>query len=273
MAYAYDDDDFSRYYDTLVHEHLPQENLWIDTVGRLYADVIQRTIVDEHSDTLVVDLGCGTAEDLIYFQEVFADRKLRFIGIDLSQAMLDRAKEKLRNLSSSAIELRQGNITNFSACLEKQLADCILLPAGTFHHLITDHERQEFLNHVRRSLRPVTGLCAVYLLPDSMIHVEMSNDSPNPSKFQMVAAENHQHTDQEWICQQTFAFDGPAKGELTWQLRTCSPAKLIDLFLANQLEVVLCCVNGKDLITYEAFRSLSSVESFYTCHNRCSNNE
>ena len=260
MAYAYDNDDFSRYYDTLVSEHLPQADLWIDTVGKIYADVIQRTIVDEHSSTLVVDLGCGTADDLISFQELFATKNLHFLGIDLSQAMLDRAKEKLKNLSASAIELRQGNITNFSSYLENRLADCILLPAGTFHHLITDRERQEFLNHVQRSLRPVTGLCAVYLLPDAMIHVEPSKEASDPTKFQMIAAENQQQADQDWVCQQRFAFDGPPKIELAWKLRTCSAEKLIALFLANQFEVMFCCVNGKDLITYDAYRSLSSMD-------------
>jgi ubiquinone/menaquinone biosynthesis C-methylase UbiE len=260
MAYAYDNDDFSRYYDTLVSEHLSQVNLWIDTVEKIYADIIRQTIVDEHSTTFVVELGCGTADNLISFQKLFATKNLHFLGIDLSQAMLDRAKEKLKNLSASPIELRQGNITSFSTCLEKRLADCILLPAGTFHHLITDHERQEFLNHVRRSLRPATGLCAVYLLPDAMIHAEPSKEASDPTKFQMIAAVNQQQADQEWICQQKFAFNGPPKIELAWQLRTCSAEKLIAIFLANQFEVMLCCVNGNDLITYEAYRSLSSMD-------------
>jgi len=249
MSYAYDNDEFSRYYDSFVAEHIPVDIYWINTVKNVYTEIIQRTFLNNQCTT-IIELGCGTGENLIYFQNYFQNQNIKLIGIDHSQVMLDRAKEKSLNQSINSIEFLHGNLTNFSKCLETKIIDCILLPAGTFHHLITDSERQEFIINIQQTLRPETGLFGIYLFPDSLIHIERTVHSNVEEKFKLISTENIQQTDNEWICKQTFEFNIPPKIKLSWQLRTCSILKLIHLFSSNNFEVIFCCLNGKDLLFY-----------------------
>jgi len=130
------------------------------------------------------------------------------------------------------------------------MIDCILLPAGTFHHLITDIDRQELINNIQQTLRPETGLFLIYLFPDSLIRVELTHNSNDEEKLKLISAENIQQTDNEWLCKQTFEFNIPPKIELSWQIRTCSIAKLIHLFISNNFELVFSCLNGKDIQFY-----------------------
>jgi SAM-dependent methyltransferase len=249
MSYAYDNDEFSRYYDTFVAEHIPSDVFFLKTVKNVYAEIIQRTFIDNQC-TIALELGCGTGENLIYLKNFFKNRNIKFIGIDHSQAMLDRAREKLIDQSINSIEYLHGNLTNFSECLEAKTVDCILLPAGTFHHLITDTERQELISNIQQKLRPETGLFAIYLFPDSLIHVEPTSNSNDQEKLKLISAENIQQSDNEWICKQIFEFDIPPKIELSWQLRTCSISKVIHLFISNNFQLIFCCLNGKDLQLY-----------------------
>ncbi|CAF0957399.1 unnamed protein product [Adineta steineri] len=256
MSYAYDVDEFSRYYDTFVANHVTQDAYWVDTVCEIYAEIIQRTFID-NQQTIIIDLGCGTGKDLIYFENYFKDKNIKLIGIDHSQAMLERAKDKLNNQSTNnQIELLHGDLTNFANCLETKIIDCILLPAGTFHHLITDDERHKFINNIQQTLRPQTGLFAIYLMPDCYIYIAEPpiDNSNNQDKLQLISVENTQqnnNNNDEWICKQTFEFDIPPEIELSWQLRTCNISKFIQLFLQNNFEPVFCCLNGKELLSYD----------------------
>ena len=261
MSYAYDNEEFSRYYDTLVTEHLPQDALWINSSIGIYIGVVQRALIDEQRCHTVLDLGCGTGDDLIHFKNHFRDRNVHLIGLDHSRAMLDRAREKLNKEGVSSVELLQDSLTTFSDCLGGRTMDCILLSAGTFHHLVTNQERQDFIHQVHRSLRPVSGLCAIYLLPESMIRVQPTEDSDDHSRFQLVSTDDAQDADHDWICRQRFTLDSSAPIDLSWSLRTCSISKLISLFRAHDLQVMFCCLNGHDLLPYTEDLSLPSVES------------
>ena len=266
MSSVYDNEAFSHYYDRLVAEHLPHDELWIDTVNKIYLEILQKSFQCESKKKLVVELGCGTGENLLKFAEFYAEKReeIRFIGIDLSEAMLNRAKEKLRiNSSIDTIEFYQGNMTKFDGLVESQSADCILIPAGTFHHLISDEERQQLIEQIHRALRSGTGLCGIYLLPEAMIHIETSeeNQDDQDERFRLIEGKTRRTTDGEFICNQTFTFDGPPKIQLNWQLRTCSSTKLMKLFQENHFQVTHCCVNGKDLISYDEYCSLSSLDA------------
>ncbi|CAF1999150.1 unnamed protein product [Rotaria magnacalcarata] len=246
MSYAFDNDEFSHYYDRFVVEHVPRDIFWTDTVKDVYAEIIRQTFVD-NQQTTVVELGCGTGENLLALQNYFPNKNLKFIGIDHSQAMLNRAREKLNN----KIELLHGSLTDFAQCLQTKPVDCILLPAGTFHHLITDQERQDLVNNIQQTLRNETGLFAIYLFADSLIHTEATESAANTEdKFKLISVENTQENDNEWICKQIFEFNVPPKIQLSWRLRTCSIVKLIRLFISNNFEILFCCVNGKKLLPY-----------------------
>ncbi|CAF0930263.1 unnamed protein product [Adineta ricciae] len=245
MAYAYDNVDFSHYYDKFVAD-LPQHAFWIDMVQKIYSAIIQRTFVDDRQ-TVVVDLGCGTGKDLSYYANYFRDRNIKLIGVDHSQAMLDRAEERLANQS---IDLVYGSLTNFASRLGTKPVDCILLPAGTYHHLTTDEERQDFVNNIREVLRCETGLFAIYLMPDAFIHVEPRNNVSTEEKLKLIATENVQQSDNEWICKSTFEFDVPPKTEIAWHVRTCAKPKFLRLLRLNGFEAVLCCLDGKELVPF-----------------------
>ena len=272
MSSAYENEAFSHFYDRLVAEHLPHDDLWIDSVDEIYLEIIRRSFSSTEKEKLVVELGCGTGDNLLNFAKLYTGQheQVRFVGIDLSEAMLNRAKEKLAiNPSIDTIEFHQGNMIKLDGLVESESADCILIPAGTFHHLTNDEERQQLIEQIRRALRSETGLCGIYLLPEAMIHVETSGDDDagdeevgeHAERFRMISSKNQQTDDGDWICDQTFTFDGPPKVELNWQLRTCSAKKLIKLFQENDLQVTHCCVNGKDLISYDEYCSLSSLDA------------
>lgn len=250
MSYAYDNDEFSHYYDTFVAEHVPADIYHLDTIKNVYTEIIQRTFVDNEC-AVIVELGCGTGENLIYWKKFFENFNIKLIGIDHSQAMLDRAQEKSIKQSINSIEYINGSLTNFGKCLERKIIDCILVPAGTFHHLITDTQRQEFIVNIQQTLRPETGLFVLYLMPDSLIRVEAEVNSNDEEKLKLISAENIQQIDNEWICKQTFEFNVPPKIELSWQLRTCSISKLIQLFISKNFQLVFTCLNGKDLEFYD----------------------
>jgi SAM-dependent methyltransferase len=259
MSYAYDNDEFSRYYDKFV-DNLPRDVFWIDTVDKIYAELIERTFVDNQR-TVVVELGCGTGKSLISYGDTFKNKDIKLIGIDHSQVMLDRAKEKLINQSNNSIEFLHGSLTNFADCLETKIIDCILLPAGTFHHLITDNEREMMIDNIQQTLRPKTGLFVIYLMPEPFIRVEPTDNSNSEDKLKLISAENIQQTDNEWICKQIFEFNAPPKTEISWQIRTCSIRKLINLFLSKNFEPILCCLNGKDLLSYNENLSSSLIDN------------
>jgi len=145
------------------------------------------------------------------------------------------------------------------------MVDCILLTAGTFHHLIENKERKDLMLNIKQILRLETGLCAIYLLPDSMLRVESptstnDNNQTTTTKFTLISAQNHQQTDDEWLCEQMFAFDGP-KDQLSWRLRTCSSITLIHLLVEYDFEPICCCLNGKDLISCDELNLSSTTRS------------
>lgn len=263
MAYAYDNEEFSRYYDTFVAEHVSNDVYYTDTVHELYDEVIQRSLIgNQHA--VIVDLGCGTGDDLMHFKKRFQKENIQLIGVDHSQAMLTRAKEKLNDQTNNPIEFVHSDLTNFADCLPIKPVDCILLPAGTFHHLITNTQRQQFISNLRQVLRPDTGLFLIYLMPDSFIHIDVTPSENTEDKFRLISSENLPQTeDDEWICKQTFELDVPPKIELSWQLRTCCIPKLVKTFQLNGLEMVFCSFNGKDLLAFNE-TLLSSLNSIST---------
>lgn len=90
-----------------------------DMVGRsvpFYAE-LQRMIVEMGTDfavpgSHVVDLGCSTGTTLAALDRVLP-RDVRFIGIDCSADMLERARARLGpNVATRAVELRTANLND-----------------------------------------------------------------------------------------------------------------------------------------------------------------
>lgn len=97
----------------------------------------------------VLDLGCGAGNyTLRLLQEL---PNLNVTLVDLSQPMLERARERISAVTSGTIDLRQGDLRELDIPLE---STDIILAAAVLHHLRTDEEWEEVFLKLFGALRP-----------------------------------------------------------------------------------------------------------------------
>ncbi len=97
----------------------------------------------------VYDLGCATGTTLLEFCRLLPDRDLRFIGIDSSTAMLDKARLKAELYSKEdMLSFRAEDITT----MEHTDAGAYILNYTL--QFIRPLQRQDFLTRLYNSLRP-----------------------------------------------------------------------------------------------------------------------
>jgi ubiquinone/menaquinone biosynthesis C-methylase UbiE len=98
----------------------------------------------------VVDLGCGPATQLAQIAEL--NPQSRFLGVDLSDEMLETARRHVSDKGLANVELRRGDITSLEF-LPDHSADAVI-STMVLHHLPTrDHLRRCF-REIGRILRP-----------------------------------------------------------------------------------------------------------------------
>ncbi len=98
----------------------------------------------------VLDVGCGAGNYTLKLLECLPN--LDATLIDLSQPMLDRARERVSRATTGRITTIQGDIR------EVELPDGefdIVLAAAVLHHLRTDQEWRDVFTAFHRALRPV----------------------------------------------------------------------------------------------------------------------
>jgi len=111
----------------------------------------------------VLDVGCGAGNYTLKLLERLPNLDVTLI--DLSQPMLDRARERVSRATTGRISTVQGDIR------EVKLADGefdIVLAAAVLHHLRTDLEWQEVFTAFHRALRP-GGSAWIFDLVESSI--------------------------------------------------------------------------------------------------------
>jgi len=111
----------------------------------------------------VLDVGCGAGNYTLKLLESLPN--LDATLIDLSQPMLDRARERISRATAGRITTVQGDIR------EVKLADWefdIILAAAVLHHLRTDEEWRDVFAAFHRALRP-GGSVWVFDLVESSI--------------------------------------------------------------------------------------------------------
>lgn len=96
----------------------------------------------------LIDLGCGTGRLLCHF----ARKGLDCLGVDLSEAMLAVAAEKAGR-EGLTIPLLRANLVELDAVAEASF-DCAACLFSTFGMIRGAENRQKFLRHVGRILKP-----------------------------------------------------------------------------------------------------------------------
>jgi tRNA (cmo5U34)-methyltransferase len=111
----------------------------------------------------VLDVGCGAGNYTLKLLESLPN--LDATLIDLSQPMLDRARERVSRVTAGRITIIQADIREVQ--LQEGAFD-IVLAAAVLHHLRTDQEWRDVFTALYRALRP-SGSLWVFDLVESSI--------------------------------------------------------------------------------------------------------
>lgn len=136
------DENVAKVFDDMVARSIP-----------LYADV-QRAIPAlvqnlDHQPLRIVDLGCSTGTSLIHLARSITDRPLELIGVDNSQAMLDKLHEKVRALEiEQSVETTCADIESF----EFENASVVLMNYTL--QFLEPEKRQDLLSTIQKRIRP-----------------------------------------------------------------------------------------------------------------------
>jgi tRNA (cmo5U34)-methyltransferase len=115
----------------------------------------------------VLDVGCGAGNYTLKMLEFLPN--LDTTLIDLSQPMLDRARERVSRATAGRITTVRGDIR------EVQLGDekfDIILAAAVLHHLRTDEEWRAVFSAMHRALRPGGSVWVFDLVESSIAAVQ-----------------------------------------------------------------------------------------------------
>ena len=141
-------------------------NVFDDMISRsvpLYTDV-QRSVpvlldLLDHEHLKVIDLGCSTGTSLIHVANILPHRTLDLIGVDNSEAMLKKCREKISSVAQGrldansrklieSIELHQAHVQDF------QFSDASAVLMNYTLQFVSLNDRPEVLSRIRSSIRP-----------------------------------------------------------------------------------------------------------------------
>ncbi len=120
-----------------------------------------------HSRDRVVDLGCATGTTLLELARILQDKKLQFIGVDNSVAMLEKARLKAELfLKQDSLHFREEDITTID-----------IPGTGAFilnytMQFIRPMQREAFIRHIYANLRPggILIISEKIIIPDSKLN-------------------------------------------------------------------------------------------------------
>lgn len=138
-----------------------------------------------HGASEVLDLGCGPATQLAQIAQM--NPATRFVGVDLSDAMLADARRHVQTLGLQNVSFRQGDITKLDGIADASVDAVISTMA--LHHLPTQQLLVNCFAEIRRVLKPGG---AVYLTDfgrlkrlHSVIHFAYLNAKHQPHLFSL----------------------------------------------------------------------------------------
>lgn len=109
------------------------------------------------SGDTVLDLGCGPATQLSIVARLNPD--INFIGIDLSNEMLSKARSYIKQQNLTNIALHQGDITQLSTLTDSSI-DAVISTV-VLHHLPDLSALERTFSEIKRILKPDGGLYLV----------------------------------------------------------------------------------------------------------------
>lgn len=133
----------------------------------------------------IVDLGCGPATQLA--QVARLNPEARFLGVDMSSAMLSEAEDHIRAERLTNVELAHGDICALTKTGPSSV-DAVMSTMA-LHHLPTIETLQQCFSEIRRILKPGG---AVYLADfgrlkrlESMRYFAYMNEAHQPPAFSL----------------------------------------------------------------------------------------
>ena len=152
--------------DRLFNEINPKlgEFTFDENVAQVFDDMISRSVplyddvqrvlpvlanLLDHPVIRVVDLGCSTGTSLVQLAQALPHRQLELIGVDNSQAMLDKCAEKLSGLDMQAqVELVRADIRDY------ELRDASIVLMNYTLQFVDLPSRSQLLSRICQSIRP-----------------------------------------------------------------------------------------------------------------------
>ena len=134
------------------------------------------------SDGTVLELGSGTGRVLI----PLARKCASIVGVDMSQAMIDICKEKLKRtgISQADVTIHHGDVT----CLQlNQKFDLIIAPLRVFQSLEDDEEVDAFFSVIRDNLAP-NAFCILNVFNPNAPFEQLISDWEASSKNEEILA-------------------------------------------------------------------------------------
>lgn len=150
------DENVARVFDDMISRSIP-----------LYADV-QRSLpvlagLLDHDPIQIVDLGCSTGTSLIHLAQSLPDRNLELIGVDNSQAMLEKCQEKL-----IATQLTNQIATHCADISQFEFANVSVVLMNYTLQFVSVQARPQILRRIGDSIQPGGFL----LVSEKVVHQE-----------------------------------------------------------------------------------------------------
>ncbi len=167
-------------------------------------------LLDQYNPTKVLDLACGTGRITLPLAEqgVRDNPAFQIIGLDISQPLLTRAREKVAKVCpaiQAAVSFVEADMRSF--CLDEQFG-LILLGFNSLAYIYDLEDQLSCLNAIRRHLAP-GGRFAIDLLVPHLgfleeaqvggpVRLEVDLQSPEPDirRFLRTATERYEVTTQ-----------------------------------------------------------------------------
>ena len=142
----------------------------------------------------VLDIGCGAGNYTLKLLERLPG--LNCTLIDLSQPMLDRARQRLAESSASQVTTLQGDIRELE--LPKEAFD-IVMAAAVLHHLRADSDWESTFAKIHRTLRPEGVLLVSDLLSQDVSSVAQVQRARHGEYLQELRDESYRQAVFDYI--------------------------------------------------------------------------